>query len=147
MDPAHEGNTATKVGHALMVASICNLAVSHDLRAPQQEVSVTIPLWLQCRDYWSVMVGCVYKKSLLPMFPAQIYCFRLVPKLTRRRSVRFLHTPEISFINYGSEEEMKNMKNSLFPCLPVLYLYLEIHVSSNLLPQRSPDSLLSASSW
>ncbi len=39
---------ATKM--ELAVASICNLAVSSDLKAPQQEVCVTISR-LQCRDY------------------------------------------------------------------------------------------------
>lgn len=87
------GSAAVNVKLALTVVSICNLAVSYDIKAPQQEVCVTIPR-LQCRDYWSVLVGCVYKKSLLPVFPAQIYC--LWQKKLTRKSANYLLSQGLS---------------------------------------------------
>lgn len=114
------GITATEVELALPVASICNLAVSHDLKAPQQEVCVTIPR-LRCRDYRSVLLGCFYKKSLL-LYPP---CAKVNQEQHKSLGIWGLQIP---FINYGSEKEMKNWKKSPLPYVYVLYLYLDISI-------------------
>lgn len=70
------------------------------MTAQQQEECVMI-LWLQCRDYWSVLVSCVYKKHRSTAAVNQ----------EKHKSLR-ISSLQIPFINYGLEKEMKNLKNT-----------------------------------